>query len=1129
MAPQMRRSHAADRTDACKRTGLVPSLWTVLFAALFLVLAGALGATGRAPFPRPDTSAPPAEPNPASFPAMLREGRADAVILESLGWIELEPAATAPYLWMLRAFEQERLPAVETATIRAVQSFERLLRVYPGNARLRHALGAAYLRLGEFSRARDEFKSAIAAGAAFWEPYDDLVNAYLNDKDIEDASEFLADRLALRPDDPFLLHAVGQLRYHASRHRSAIAPLNEARSLFRAANMKAEEVRCLHDMSDNFTYLNDYPAALDTANEALRLARILGDKLLEAQCLERTAFVRADLGRGPQSFADCSRALSLAREAASRKLEILCSRTMGVVLLNRGDLAGAEEYLAKALAYYHAAQALRPESICLYWLTLLLRDRGDYASAMSRAHEALGLSRVLGFKTGEAFDLTALGDIHLALGNYDRALAFDREALAVAEKDVGKWSREECLNTIGSVCMEVGDYRQALASYEDALRYIEEIGHGRERARCLYNVGSAYFKLGDLAAAAAFFEKSLASARSGGDKIAAAFAENRLGDLYLRRGLSAEAEAAYLDAGDAGRSLGQPTVIWQTFAGLGALRAARGDVSGAIESYKRAVSVIEDLRVQLLLREYSSGYFQSKVSLYEALVGLLYERAEAAGDAGLLAECLYYAEKAKARSFLDDLQKARVETKTLPPARAREIEVLSRDISRLSAELSQGGGGESERASLLKELDQAEDDYQILVAKARAANPNYARALASEPCRIAEIRRILPDRTGLVEYLAGDSSLFVFVLTRERLIVRRTPSPECGRVFRLAEDFARLVSSRDTTNADVVVPGERLYEALLGVAGADAFAGLENIVIVPDGTLNNLPFEALVSRPAKGAAGGRPHFLIEDYGITYAPSASTLVSVLERGRAPGPRRDLAAIGDPLAASARTGAGSGDAGHDMLFEYYRDRRFALQPLPFASREIEAIARLISPESRLVVTREKATESLVKRLPLSDFRIIHFATHSLLDEGAAGRSALVLTREPWPGEDGFLEAREIYDMRLDADLVVLSACQTAAGKMEKGEGIEGLARAFICAGSRSVLASLWNVSDVSTSEFMRSFYDFLTKGKTKQEALRLTKIRSSRSRPFHWAPFILMGEGDAGVALHSAPWWRRALHL
>ena len=247
------------------------------------------------------------------------------------------------------------------------------------------------------------------------------------------------------------------------------------------------------------------------------------------------------------------------------------------------------------------------------------------------------------------------------------------------------------------------------------------------------------------------------------------------------------------------------------------------------------------------------------------------------------------------------------------------------------------------------------------------------------------------------------------------------------------------------------------------------------------------------------------------------------MSILERRERARAEADLLSIGSPLL---------GRNGKDLLSEYYLEKRFVLHPLEFAAREMEAISRLLAPGSRRIVAGAEATEDRVKKLPLSGYKILHFATHSLLDEMVASRSALVLSADAASGEDGFLQAREIYNLELNADLVVLSACQTAGGKMEKGEGIQGLSRAFFCSGSRSVVASLWNVNDESTSYFMKTFYGFLTDGKTKQEGLRLTKIRMCRSddwRPYHWAAFVLIGEGDAAVPLRGSSFWRRLLQF
>ena len=1098
------------------RLGLVP--------ALCLTVLGGRGLS----FPAPQETS-----GHDPFEVRIKAGRHEEPISDCLKAFEREPASAPAFERLLRVMEQTGSPAVDAAVPDVVRVFKGLIAAYPRSARMSYGLGAAYLRLGDLDLARAQFEASIRSGADFWEVYEDLADAYRTEGDIRKTSAFLEARLEQDPTDPLLHQAIGVQRYYSSEYNRAFAALEKARGIFRARGMKKGEAQCLLNLSDVFSYLNDYRGALDRASEALRLARVIGDRRLEALSLERCAFVWADLGKDSKAYDASTLALALSRGLGSRKLEILCIRTLGVVLLNRGDLRGAEEHLDQALSYYRMTRSLRSQDICLYWLTLLLRNRGEYARAMDCGREALQISRQIGFKTGEAFHLTAIGDIHLSLGNYERALEFNKDALVIAESDVGKWSKEECLNTIGYVYMELRDYRQALASFDAALQYIQKIGHTREKARCLYNLGFAHFKLGDLGNAAACFEKSLVAADLSRNRIVGASTQNRLGDLYLRQGLWAKSEAAYELAAAAGRAIGQPTVIWEAASGLGALCAARNDVPRAIGHYKDAIAVIEDLRVQLLLREQSSGFFQSKISIYEALVNLLYEAYRNKPEEAILEECLFYAEKAKARSFLDDLQKAGVAARALPPEMARQLELISSGVSRLSSELSSGLTDDADRPGIRRRLERAEDDYEILVAKAGAEAPGFSPAVSSEPRRLPEIRRTLLDgRTGLIEYFVGDEGIFVFIATRDRLAVERLAAPEGERTLRLAADFVRLLSSKEIIDTDVLPAGRRLYDALIGVADRGILAGLENLIIVPDRSLHYLPFEALVPPDGAGPAPGRAHFLMEDYGLSYAPSASTLVSILKRKRSVGAGQDLLAIGDPIHGAGRGGPAGPTSGRDVLFEYYRDKRFALLPLEFASREIDAIAGLIDPAFRRTVTRAEATESRIKRLSLADYKVLHFATHSLLDQQVAAHSALVLTGDRDPGEDGFLQAREIYDLPLKADLVVLSACQTAAGKMEKGEGIQGLARAFFCAGSRSVVASLWNVHDASTARFMRTYYGFLTRGRTKQEALRQTKIKMSRSRgsrPFHWAAFILIGEGGAGVPLHPSPWWRRLLHL
>jgi CHAT domain-containing protein/tetratricopeptide (TPR) repeat protein len=1089
------------------------------FVALALILA-----VPSFPYPTP-------EPPPASILADIKSGRNAEAVSACFGTIERNPADVSAYPWLFQALEETPAPAGAAAALDAGRHMERLVQEHPENVQYHYGLGVICRIQGKLALAQEHLRKSISLGADFMDVYSELVNGYLTKQDIEDTAAFLRSRLELAPDNAFLHQSIGLVHYYSSEYQDARASLEKAGALFSKRGARGDEGRCLLNLSDVFTYLNDYPSALREAQTALRISREIGDRMLEAQSLERSAFVWTDLGKDARAFETCRQALTIARETGSRRLEALCLRTWGVIFLERGDLAAAQDSLSQALAYYQRTSALRSQDICLYWLTVLHKDKGDYSKAMACADDALRISRQIGFKTGEAFHLTTIGDIYLALGNYERALEFNKDALRVAERYIGKWSREECLNTIGFVYIELQDYARAMTYFKEALEYIRKIGHRREEARCLYNIGFAYFKLGDLPNAREFFSQSLSAASLAGKKVIQAQNYNRLGDLYRELGSWNESKDSYRLAQAVGREIGQSNAIWEAYAGLGALYAAQKEIPPAIENYKKAVGIIEDLRVQLLLREYSSGYFKSKIPIYEALVDLLFEESEKKSSAGILEECLYYAEKA--RSFLDDLQKARIDSSSLPRGKVDELEQISRKISHLSAELNDGSLSPIDRAGLRERLAKAEDDYQLFTETTRAENPGYSRVVSSEPCRLPEIRRkLLNGETGIVEYFVGEENLYIFFITAGDLSVRRLTPPESRRTLRLVGNYIGLLSSREITNADVIPAGRRLYDALIGAAGRECLSGIRNIIFIPDRALYYLPFETLVPGAQDGSGRAASRFLLEDHGISYAPSASTLVSILERRERTQAAADLLSIGSPSLGRAGDASRGEKAGKDLLSEYYLEKRFILHPLEYASREIEAISKLMAPGSRRIVVGAEATEERVKKLPLSGYKILHFATHSLLDEMVASRSALVLSEDARSGEDGFLQAREIYNLELNADLVVLSACQTAGGKMEKGEGIQGLSRAFFCSGSRSVVASLWNVNDESTSYFMKTFYGFLTEGKTKQEALRLTKIRMCGSddwRPYHWAAFVLIGEGDAAVPLHGSPSRRGLPHF
>jgi CHAT domain-containing protein len=285
----------------------------------------------------------------------------------------------------------------------------------------------------------------------------------------------------------------------------------------------------------------------------------------------------------------------------------------------------------------------------------------------------------------------------------------------------------------------------------------------------------------------------------------------------------------------------------------------------------------------------------------------------------------------------------------------------------------------------------------------------------------------------------------------------------------------------------------------------------QKLIIVPDGVLHYLPFEALIHNK---------RYLVEDHEISYLPSASMLGLWHDsRNRIETEyEMEFLAFGDPIFRPGQKASGHKQvrsSNNDMVRQMQDSRGFHLAPLPRTRDEVEYIASLFPTDRREVYLGKDSTEEAVKQKPLNRYRRLHFATHSLIDERSTSRSAVVLTQDNDPEEDGFLEVSEISELDLDCELVVLSACQTGRGQLLTGEGIVGLSRAFLIAGARSLVVSLWNVSEISTSQLMKDFYRHLISKASNAAALRRAKLQMLQSgretrHPYYWAPFIITGK-------------------
>jgi CHAT domain-containing protein len=388
--------------------------------------------------------------------------------------------------------------------------------------------------------------------------------------------------------------------------------------------------------------------------------------------------------------------------------------------------------------------------------------------------------------------------------------------------------------------------------------------------------------------------------------------------------------------------------------------------------------------------------------------------------------------------------------------------------------------------------------------------------------------RVLGPEQTLVEYVVGEKQLSVFVVTSDRLIYRSVDASR-EKLARMLADLSDLFDKdkkSDKESGHVILspqlagfsipPARALYDVLIAPVEAHLREGTE-LIIAPDDVLFYLPFEVLVAEAAEAATPydfGKATFLLEKYAVSYAPSASVLGTRFRRPK--GAQRTLLAFGNPDFGGIEEDQASLELmASTMPYAGGLLREGGLIPLPNSETEVKAIGGLLRRAEGRVYTGKRATEDAFKREG-SRFRILHFATHFLVDDRQPLYSKIVLAKDEQARQDGYLQTYEIFNTKLNAELVVLSACNTGLGKLSRGEGLIGMSRAFWYAGVPSLVVSLWSVEDEATSIIMESFYRYLSNGANKREALRRAKLdylaaaQGAKKDPFYWAPFILMGD-------------------
>ena len=899
----------------------------------------------------------------------------------------------------------------------------------------------------------------------------------------------------------------------AATYLETTEPTHHAHALIQEANVH------LH--------LEDPMAAIEPARKAQKILTAVGQPsgrelgwLAEAYATEASAL--DDLGDTTEAPGLLTKAIKIYERwderGASGKAVFLNNRALAYKKLE--DFTQAESDYLAALQIWRDKQDRRREVTTLLNLANLYRAAGRLPEALALFEEARPLVQSAAPDSRLHLN-TTLGRFYIAMGRLDEARELLQEGLTLARQKERKTFEAAILNHLGLLYRILGKPQESEVSHRSALRIFKALEDEPRVAKTTVDLGRALRQQAQLAEAGALFDLGLSKARALGfraiqveasvelalthsgagrhpearstARTAASLAEEAptptrisallaLGEVNVAAGLPALAEAPLSQVLQLSRIEEVPLSLARAHALLGTATWQTGDLEAAQAHLSKALDIYEQIRGHLASPESRTHFLARWHRHYLNLVDVLMRLDEEKPGQGFAAQALEISERSRARTLVEMLSEARVEIhRGIDPELRDRERLLGDQLALLRVGLAEASneGEEGQLTVLQNALYEATRSYGEVEAKIRDHHAAYAALRYPEPLTLGEIQGLIPDGTLLLEYALGAERSFLFAVGPHSFQVHELPNSSTLRnrvdAIRdlIAREDIRLARSLNTRS-------RQLWSTLLEPV-LDAPSPPQRLWIVADGPLHFLPFELLQNSDGQ--------FAIETVEIGYIQSASTLVAL--------PTVTQRLHTSPLFVAFAQPSGGGLA------------HFGLPELPGTLEEVNGIAELLPDTSRLYLGPDANEDNLARDPAVRTARWVHFATHGWIREDAPLQSGLVLS--PTSEGDYLLQAAEVFDLDFSAELVVLSACETGLGEAVDGEGIIGLTRAFLYAGSYNIVVSLWPVGDRSTRLLMQNFYSRLAAGMEPAHALQLSKqVLIAQGFPAQaWAPFILIG--------------------
>jgi CHAT domain-containing protein len=871
-----------------------------------------------------------------------------------------------------------------------------------------------------------------------------------------------------------------------------------------------------------------YQRALAINQLVDKLFEHTGDQRVKAQVLINAGVIHGGIGtpeKSPELALDCFRqSLKIGEEFGFKDVIAISlinsAITYGDVL---GEYSQASEYYQRGLKAAEEWGDHQSVINALNNLANLYHIKANYAKAMELRLRSLKLSESRLDSGADwrllALVLTNIGNAFALQSNFEQALSYSQRGLEAAEKAIklgvgsARTSKANALAIIGQIYLRQGNHSSAIDYYQKSLAVVEESGNMWMGPKDSFistvkvSIGNAMVEQNDILQAIANYQEAFQLAEKSGQKTRLAHPLERLSFMYLRQGDYGKALAFAERAVNAAEQTGQSHYAYAALVSAAQAYQKLGEIEKARQTLARAIDLTEQLRQLLAGTELDrQRSYEPFVIPYQAMIDLEVDQKR-------FTEAFSYAQLTKGRTLLELLQIGRLDvTKPISPADRKEEQQLSRKIISLNRQLTgeklKSQPDEKRLSEFEGQLKKARLEFEAFQTTLYASHPELKVQRGEiRPISFDDTADLIPDtKTALLDFSVTSENAHIFVLTRDGS-ARPALNTYTIKIRRksLAEKVERYRRRMENRDYDFQALSKELYELLIKPAEKQ-LQGRTNLIISPDNVLWDLPFQALLSPELC--------YLIEDAAISYVPSLSVLREMQLAGtkeQAPA-KASILALGDPAL---------GTRSKELVKYVKMDAE--LVPLPEAADQVRALGRLYGPKLSQVFTGSAAREELVKEQS-ARYRILHLATHGILNDVSPMYSHVLLSQTPGKSdEDGLLEAWEMMNLDLNADLVVLAGCETARGRVGTGEGMIGMTWALFAAGCPRTVVSQWKVEASSTTALMVEFHKrFKTRyGGTRSaistaEAMRQAALKVMKNpeyvHPFYWGGFVVVGDGN-----------------